>query len=292
MLIDTQGGTANVINIGDSGLTNSIVDLLTVQSTGGTADVIIDNSADATDRTVSIGSGEIAGLTSVPIAYIGAGIASISILSGAGSDTFDVTPDTNTMFDVTGGSPTPPTSPGDQLNVMLGGATNPALTGALVGDGLQGTWSFGNRQSVSFSQIESLSPNVPTQISVVSGSGQSTAVGTSFASPLIVEVTDIFGDPVAGYDVTFTAPISGPSASLTAPAPTDANGRTQVSATANWLAGTYNVVATAVGASGNAPFVLTNTRIQQAPVAGGWGLLVLALVLSLTAWSTMRPRKN
>jgi uncharacterized repeat protein (TIGR03803 family) len=97
-------------------------------------------------------------------------------------------------------------------------------------------------------------------LSVTSGSGQSAPVGAAFANPLVVTVSSAYGEPVAGGQVSFTAPASGASASLSgAPATIGANGQASVTATANGVAGqNYSVTASAAGA-GAAGFTLSNT---------------------------------
>ena len=49
-------------------------------------------------------------------------------------------------------------------------------------------------------------------LSIVSGNDQSTLAGSAFAAPLVVAVVSPFGEPVAGGQVTFTAPATGASA--------------------------------------------------------------------------------
>ena len=97
-------------------------------------------------------------------------------------------------------------------------------------------------------------------ISILSGSGQSAAIGTSFAQPLVVKVLDSSNNPVSGATVTFAAPVSGASASLSAlSALTGSNGTASITAIANGTASVtpYSVVATVTGNS--ASFSLTNT---------------------------------
>jgi len=250
--------------------------------------LVLDNSADGTDRNVSIGGGAVSGLTGNAVSVIEAEVSSTTILSGSGSDTFAVTPQPNMAVDIVGGDPAPPTSPGDQLNLTFNGAADPALSGSLEVDGLQGTWNFSNRAAVSFSEIETMTPQVAASVVVVSGTPKSTNINTPFTDPLVVEVRDIAGNPLAGYDVTFTAPGAGASAQLTLPAQTDGAGRTQVSAQANAVAGTYAVVATAFGASTNAVFMLTNLGVRQASTAGNFGLALLVVLLLGAGMITMR----
>jgi hypothetical protein len=89
-------------------------------------------------------------------------------------------------------------------------------------------------------------------------------VGTAFASPLSVVVTDGTG-PVSGATVTFTAPSSGASASFpgggsSVTIATDSSGSaTSPPLTAGVTSGSYSVTATVTGATQAASFALTNT---------------------------------
>lgn len=99
-----------------------------------------------------------------------------------------------------------------------------------------------------------------------SGSGQSAVAGMPFSLPFGLQVTDAFGNPVAGIAVTFTPPASGASSSFDPnPAISDANGTVQSTATANTIAGTYNVSATVSGVPNPLIFELTNAA---GPAAG------------------------
>jgi hypothetical protein len=99
----------------------------------------------------------------------------------------------------------------------------------------------------------------PTSIVVSTGSAQSATVNTAFANPLVVMVSDTFGNLVSGAAVTFTKPGSGPSATpVTSTSTTGANGQTSDAITANTLAGTYSVTASTPGASTPATFTETN----------------------------------
>jgi len=93
---------------------------------------------------------------------------------------------------------------------------------------------------------------------VTSGSGQSTTINTAFGSPLQVQVTDIFNNPVSGASVTFTLPASGPGGSFGGAATvTTANGiATAPVLTSNQDAGAFLV--TASMGSLKASFTMTN----------------------------------
>jgi hypothetical protein len=52
-------------------------------------------------------------------------------------------------------------------------------------------------------------------LTATSGTPQSATIGSAFASPLIASITGVGSEPVNGGIVTFTAPASGASATLT-----------------------------------------------------------------------------
>jgi len=114
----------------------------------------------------------------------------------------------------------------------------------------------------------------PAQISVVSGSSQTTLVGTAFANPLTAKVVDSRGDPVPNIQVQFAAPNSNPPtnpATGTFPvnqqtiiAITGVTGEAaSTTLTANNAPGNFIVLSSVVGNPGitNASFALTNTPL-------------------------------
>src|SRR5262249_20230117 len=99
----------------------------------------------------------------------------------------------------------------------------------------------------------------PSRLITVGGTGQAVTVNTAFPQPLAVQVTDQQGHPLPNITVTFSKPATGASATLSASSGvTAANGQTSVTATANSIAGSYQVVATVSGISSPAFFDLTN----------------------------------
>ena len=101
---------------------------------------------------------------------------------------------------------------------------------------------------------------LPTSITVSSGSNQSAAVNTNYASPLVAIVKDAVGDPVPNITVTWATngTTTAPGGTLSAAtSTTDANGLASVNVTANGKAGSFQVTASAVGPP--AQFTLTNT---------------------------------
>ena len=98
-------------------------------------------------------------------------------------------------------------------------------------------------------------------ISATKGTPQSATIGTAFATPLQVTVTE-GGIARSGVLVTFAAPASGASASFagSATVATDSNGvATAPAFTANSIVGAYNVTATHNAGASSAVFALTNT---------------------------------
>ena len=99
-------------------------------------------------------------------------------------------------------------------------------------------------------------------LSVVSGTPQNTAVGTAFGAPFVVSDVDQFNNPVSGVTVTFAAPGSGASGTFSGD--DDGNdqrlgcGDVQRLRRANTTSGTYNVSASASGATPTLTFSMTN----------------------------------
>src|SRR5690606_30199512 len=102
--------------------------------------------------------------------------------------------------------------------------------------------------------------NTPDQVEVYAGSGQSAPVDSAFAQPLQARVVDALGGAVPGVVVDFSAPGTGAGAALAPPlAVTDHNGVAATAATANGLAGSYEVTAAAGTLVAVPGFSLTNT---------------------------------
>jgi streptogramin lyase/N-acetylneuraminic acid mutarotase len=112
----------------------------------------------------------------------------------------------------------------------------------------------------------------PAGVSALAGFNQSATIGTAFANPLKVLVTDFHGQPASNVSVVFTAPASGPAGtfsggSATATVVTDGDGFAMAPAfTANTQAGAFAVTASASG--GSASFQLTNIGATRFVVSG------------------------
>jgi streptogramin lyase/N-acetylneuraminic acid mutarotase len=109
-------------------------------------------------------------------------------------------------------------------------------------------------------------------VSAMAGFNQTALIGTAYANPLMVLVTDVYGHPARNTDVVFTAPAAGaggtfPGGSATATVQTDGNGVAIAPAfVANAQTGTFVVTASAEGES--VSFHLTNTGATQLVVTG------------------------
>ena len=113
---------------------------------------------------------------------------------------------------------------------------------------------------------------VPASLDTGGGTPQSATVAQPFSSALSVIVKDSGGNPVQGVSVTFSAPTSGPSATLSPiVALTDANGVATTNATANTVAGLYTITASVNGTADTATYDLNNLAgpaAQVLPSAG------------------------
>ncbi|MGC1785046.1 MAG: Ig-like domain-containing protein [Acidobacteriaceae bacterium] len=137
----------------------------------------------------------------------------------------------------------------------------PGTTGSQTGP----TWSTQDNQSgfVIDAALRSDTAGAPS-IAAVSGSGQSTAVGSSFANPLVVIVKDANSNPVSGATVTFAG--TGVSFPAGATATTGSNGEAQVTAEPT-ATGALTVTATVAGVSTPATFTETGTAATTASIA-------------------------
>ena len=97
-------------------------------------------------------------------------------------------------------------------------------------------------------------------VTAISGSGQSARSNQRFKSPLRVRVRAVDStEPVGGGRINFVVPNAGPTARLKKThALIGRNGAASVTARANRIGGTYQVMATAAGATSSVKFTLKN----------------------------------
>ncbi len=175
------------------------------------------------------------------------------------------------------------TAPGTGASATFGGlATATAVTNALgvatspglIANGQAGLYTVSASTSTagtpaSFSLANLAGP--PASVAATGGTPQTATVNTVFGTPLQATVKDANNNPLAGVTVTFTAPAGGAGASFaglaSATAVTNASGiATAPALSANGVAGSYTVTATAAGVSASASFNLTNSTAPLVPI--------------------------
>jgi hypothetical protein len=153
-----------------------------------------------------------------------------------------------------------------------GQAGDSATAGTVTGPYTASASVSGLTTPASFTLTNNAGP--ASSVSVTSGGGQSATVANAFAAPLVVSVTDQYGNPVPGVSVAFAAPASGATATLAnSSVTTEANGQAGDSATAGTVAGSYTVSASVSGLTTPASFTLTNDSgaASSVSVTGGDG---------------------
>jgi hypothetical protein len=103
---------------------------------------------------------------------------------------------------------------------------------------------------------EYVQPGPPTAVVKVSGDAQTAAAGTLLAKPLVVKVTDRYGNVVPGVSVTFSNGGAGGSFSAN-PVVTGSAGTASVNYTTPAKTGTVTIKATVSGVSAAASFTVT-----------------------------------
>ena len=99
-------------------------------------------------------------------------------------------------------------------------------------------------------------PGAPTAVTKVSGDAQSAAPSTLLAKPLVVKVTDRYGNVVPGVNVAFADGGAGGSFSAN-PVVTGSTGTASVNYTTPAKTGTITIKATVSGVSTAASFTVT-----------------------------------
>ncbi|HLO31188.1 MAG TPA: choice-of-anchor Q domain-containing protein, partial [Anaerolineales bacterium] len=124
---------------------------------------------------------------------------------------------------------------------------------------------------------------------ISSGNYQRIGVSLPLPLPLAAYVVDDSGSPVSGIDVTFTAPVSGPSGTFAdsgtniTTVPTNSEGVAVSSIfTANSQWGMYEVLATVSGLSGSVNFALTNAAWFVSPTGSDTNPCNLPILPCLT----------
>ena len=145
-----------------------------------------------------------------------------------------------------------------------GYATAPVFTANTLAGSYKVTASTASLTDLTFSLTNRAGS--PSSLTAASGNAQTAPVGAAFAARLEAAVKDLYGNPVPGADVTFTAPAGGPSGTFggSATVTSDGDGIAEAPVfTANGTAGSYAVTASCGGVALPASFNLTNTAAPQ-----------------------------
>ena len=130
-------------------------------------------------------------------------------------------------------------------------------------------------------------PNPPdpsaTDLAMVSGDGQTGQVGTMLAAPLVVEVTDADGNPVADVDVQWS--VSGGGSVSAGIVATGDDGRSSVQRTLGGTPGAQTTTATVSGLTGS-PVTFTSTA-EAEPTGPSLAIMVQPPASAVTGevWS-------
>jgi len=110
----------------------------------------------------------------------------------------------------------------------------------------------------------------PDTLTATGGTPQTGVTNSAFLTRLQVTLLDPKGNPLSGQTVTFSAPSSGASASLSSQtATTDFSGSASIQATANGVLGSYTVTASAPAFAGSATTITATFSLTNAtPTAG------------------------
>ena len=137
---------------------STILGPINVSNASGATTLTLDTTAESSAQTVTIGASSATIATTVPQGNASSTVGftlgtggMLVVKTGAGADTFNVTP-SGTILALDGGNPT--TSPGDVLNVNLSAVTNPMLGGSSV-SGFDHAYTFGNAATINFTHMES-----------------------------------------------------------------------------------------------------------------------------------------
>ncbi|NIQ55523.1 MAG: hypothetical protein GWN85_19240, partial [Gemmatimonadetes bacterium] len=145
------------------------------------------------------------------------------VANAAGTPLTNVT--VNWSVESGGGTLTSPTSTTDGLGV----AENRLVLGDAPGANTVRASISGTSLTATFTATATAPPpppdTVPAAIAIVSGDGQSGAVGSTLA-PLEVRVTNAAGEGIPGVEVTFTVTSGGGQLVLGPPGPTNTDGVT------------------------------------------------------------------
>jgi hypothetical protein len=154
------GQLQDILNIGNS--SNSLDEILASVTFDGEQQndqLVINDQGDSTNNVYNVTGTSIQRTGGPTINYSTTETVTLNAGAGTSGDSISVTPSADVTFFINGGAPT--VSPGDSLDLDLTGVTSPLLTLTNSGPAYDGSWTFGNRDAVNFTSIESL-PDAPS----------------------------------------------------------------------------------------------------------------------------------
>lgn len=137
------------------------------------------------------------------------------------------------------------------------------VLGTQTGDGaaeIQARTAGGRRTLTAPIAFTALSA-AANELTPISGDSQSAPVGTTLPEPLVVQVTDAFGNPIGGVDIAWTPPDGGSVSPATVTTGADGFAAVQVTLAPN--AGIQHTTAGAPGLAGS-PLTFTHTALPGA----------------------------
>ena len=200
------GAGANTFTVGVNGSVKNVRSAVTLNGSGTNSSVLIDDSQALTQDKVTVtpsqvGAGALDQFFGAggSLNYTGVGTstkpASLTLdLSHAFDDTVALTPSTVTHFFVNGNGAAFQAGHAASLNVNTAGTVNPAN---VLTPPSSGTWTFGNRQSVTYSGIGSPVRDATKQLHIIGGAITLVPGTTSFYQQ-IVTLTNISSGPIFG----------------------------------------------------------------------------------------------
>lgn len=224
---------------------------------GGGTDTLLLTDVGATAAHTYVVNGTVVRDSGQPVTL--AGVENLSVTGGNGADAFTVTPDATYTVTVAGNAPSAPQTTSDTLTVTLTGASNPVLSTTKTNSGLQGTASFSDKATVSFSGIESLTPSTDVKVTATT----SATIGSGSTGTITVTVTNAGPAAVTGLSLVDNFP-AGLSATWTAEASSGSfvaavSGAGDINTTANLAVNGTVTFTITLTAAGSARGTLTNT---------------------------------
>ncbi|WP_145448519.1 beta strand repeat-containing protein, partial [Gimesia panareensis] len=152
VIIDGNGGGLN-----NGGTVDGVESLFSFNGYGGTDELIVDDSGDATGDNIiiqntGVGVGSVIGAGAVSLSY--EGLEDLTLYSGTDADDITVNPNVLTTINIVGGDPAAPTMPADSLTYLTPTGESSNLTpSGLDGGTISASGSF---QDVVFDEIENL----------------------------------------------------------------------------------------------------------------------------------------